>query len=296
MTRVLVVDDSAVDRRLAGGLLEQGGLTAEFAENGQSALDTINANPPDVVLVDLIMPEMDGLDLVENIRKDHPAVPSILMTSKGNQTVAVKALQRGAASYVPKSMLNEVLVSTIKHVLNLSDQARNQHRLMAYMTETNWQFKLENDRSLIPPLVGHAQQLVARAQLCDETEQMRIGIALDEALVNAVYHGNLEISSDLREEDGDAYYSLAEQRRRQSPYQERHLHVDIRVDRDEAIFEIRDEGQGFDPTTLPDPTDPANLENVSGRGILLMRTFMDEVTYSDDGTCVRMVKKKATEA
>ena len=57
-------------------------------------------------------------------------------------------------------------------------------------------------------------------------------------------------------------------------------------------------GNGFDPTTLPDPTDPANLDKVSGRGLLLIRTFMDEVDYSNHpqgGTVVRM-KKRRTDA
>ena len=56
-----------------------------------------------------------------------------------------------------------------------------------------------------------------------------------------------------------------------------------------------DEGQGFDPTKLPDPTDPANLEMASGRGILLMRTFMDEIKYNDKGNIVTLIKRRKLE-
>jgi anti-sigma regulatory factor (Ser/Thr protein kinase) len=56
-------------------------------------------------------------------------------------------------------------------------------------------------------------------------------------------------------------------------------------------FVIRDQGPGFDPAQLPDPTDPENLERVSGRGLLLMRTFMDEVTFNKSGNQVTMVKR-----
>ena len=62
---------------------------------------------PALVLTDLIMPEMNGLELVKAIREHHPFVPVILMTSKGNEEIAVQALQGGAASYVPKSQLAE---------------------------------------------------------------------------------------------------------------------------------------------------------------------------------------------
>jgi anti-sigma regulatory factor (Ser/Thr protein kinase) len=59
----------------------------------------------------------------------------------------------------------------------------------------------------------------------------------------------------------------------------------------EATFVIQDEGPGFDPASLPDPTDPENLDKVSGRGLLLMRTFMDEVSYNDRGNQVTMIKR-----
>ena len=59
-------------------------------------------------------------------------------------------------------------------------------------------------------------------------------------------------------------------------------------------IEVRDQGEGFDPTGVPDPTDPANILKTSGRGIFLMRSFMDEVEWfarPEGGTTVRMVKK-----
>ncbi len=60
--------------------------------------------------------------------------------------------------------------------------------------------------------------------------------------------------------------------------------------RDSATFVIRDEGNGFDPATLPDPTDPANLGKVSGRGLLLIQTFMDRVEHNAKGNQITMIK------
>ena len=62
--------------------------------------------------------------------------------------------------------------------------------------------------------------------------------------------------------------------------------------RDEATFLVRDEGLGFDPSTLPDPTDPANLGKVSGRGLLLIQTFMDHVEHNATGNQITMVKRR----
>ena len=80
-------------------------------------------------------------------------------------------------------------------------------------------------------------------------------------------------------------------RRDRAPYRDRRIHVRARLDPRQATFVIRDEGEGFDPSLIPDPTDPENLENVAGRGILLIRTFMDEVVYNKSGNEVTLVKR-----
>lgn len=61
--------------------------------------------------------------------------------------------------------------------------------------------------------------------------------------------------------------------------------------REEMIFTIRDQGKGFDPNTLPDPTDPSNLGKVSGRGLLLIQTFMDRVFHNETGSSITMIKR-----
>ena len=59
----------------------------------------------------------------------------------------------------------------------------------------------------------------------------------------------------------------------------------------EAVYVIRDEGKGFDTSNMPDPTDPANLERMSGRGLLLMRAFMTEVHHNDRGNQVTLIRR-----
>ena len=122
---------------------------------------------------------------------------------------------------------------------------------------------------------------------------IRTCVALEEALNNALYHGNLELGSELRETDRSAYRTLVEERRRTQPYRARKIHVAMTVEYDHGKFVIRDEGPGFDPQQLPDPTDPTNLEKPSGRGLLLMRTFMDDVIYNDLGNQVTLIKNKS---
>jgi anti-sigma regulatory factor (Ser/Thr protein kinase) len=131
--------------------------------------------------------------------------------------------------------------------------------------------------------------------VCGQSERIQVGIAIEEALVNAYYHGNLEVGAELRESDYKAFYALAQERTKDSPYKDRRIHVRVRMTRGQAIFTIRDEGPGFDPATLPDPTDAANLEKPGGRGVMLMQAFADEVTYNDQGNEVTLTKSREPE-
>jgi CheY-like chemotaxis protein/anti-sigma regulatory factor (Ser/Thr protein kinase) len=304
MAKILVVDDTRTDRVLAKSLLERRpglealacrtGLSAIEAANGEEALEAIQRDAPDLVLTDMMMPGMNGLELVETIRVRYPLLPVVLMTAHGSEDIAMQALQKGAASYVPKQNLARDLLETIEDVLRLTTAERSQQRLMECLTRTEAEFVLENDPSLIPALIGHVCENLRRLKCCPENERLRVTVALSEALLNAMYHGNLEVGSELREKDEKAYRQLLEERRRGKPHGDRRVHVLARESPTEACYVIRDEGAGFDPTSLPDPTDPANLEKVSGRGLLLIRTFMDEVRHNEKGNEIVMIKRRRT--
>jgi anti-sigma regulatory factor (Ser/Thr protein kinase) len=128
-------------------------------------------------------------------------------------------------------------------------------------------------------------------KLCDEVGKLRVTVALQEALVNAIQHGNLEVSSALREQDERAFQSLIRERSQQKPWRDRRVHITAKESPAEAIYTVRDEGPGYDPASLPDPTDPANVEKVSGRGLFLIRTFMDQVYHNESGNQITMIKR-----
>lgn len=293
---VLVVDDSALDRRLAGSILEKAGqFKPLYANNGVEALAILQQELPGVVLTDMLMPEMDGLELVETVRKRFPLVPVVLMTAHGSEDVAFKALQRGAASYVPKKSLAKDLLETLEQVLAVAQVGRHQQRLQECLTQLESHFVLKNERPLLSALVSQLQEDMARVQMGDHAGRVRVGIALEEALVNAMYHGNLEVSSALRQESEQSYQDLARRRLQEKPYADRQIHVTSKLTRAEGVFVIRDEGPGFNPKTLPDPTDPDNLGKTTGRGLLLIQTFMDEVKFNPLGNQITLIKRRSAD-
>lgn len=293
MATVLVVDDSAVDRKLAGGCLKDCGFDVEFANDGAEALEVIARQQPDMVLTDLVMPEMDGLELVGQIRQQYRTLPVILMTAHGSEETAVTALKTGAASYVPKKNLARDLEETMLSILSVAKMELAEQLVFDSLARVELTFELGNDMSALRPLIAHMQAQMRQLQICEESDVVRISTALQEALVNAIEHGNLELDSTLREMKDNTYSRLGKERRGLAPYKDRKVHVKAIFDRRQATWTIRDEGLGFDPQTLPDPTDPANLQRVSGRGLLLIRTFMDEVTFNHHANEICMIKRRA---
>lgn len=291
---ILVVDDSSVDRRLAGSIVEnQLGLKVAYARHGVAALAALaNATPPGAILSDLLMPEMDGLELVETVRREYPLIPVVLMTAHGSEDIAVQALKAGAASYVPKKNLPRSLAPTLEQVLTAAKTDRRMHRLLDCATETAFRFSLENDPALIAPTVGHFQDYLELVYGCDQTERTRLGIALEEALLNGLYHGNLEIGPECYETDQPAFYQLAATRRKLSPYRDRRLEVHMTITRRLAEVTVCDEGPGFDVAALWAVQDPPDLGRDAGRGLVLIRHFTDEVIHNSTGNAITLSKRR----
>jgi CheY-like chemotaxis protein/anti-sigma regulatory factor (Ser/Thr protein kinase) len=293
MTTVLVVDDSAVDRRLAAGLLQQNpGWTILPATDGTEAVGIAIKSPPDLVVTDLQMPGMDGLTLLAALRRDLPNVPVILMTAAGSEELAIQALRLGAASYVPKRSLATELLPTVRRVLTAVTEERSQQSLRSRLVSRQETYRVEPDLGVLMALSRHLRHFIGDAWRLDKTSQLRIGTALEEALLNAYYHGTLEVSSDLKDIDRDDFQAVAEQRRLQSPYRDRQIEVRVELHAENVTLSIRDEGPGFDPAEVPDPLDEANQDRPCGRGVMLMRSFMDDVSFNASGNEVTLRKRR----
>jgi DNA-binding NarL/FixJ family response regulator/anti-sigma regulatory factor (Ser/Thr protein kinase) len=291
MPIVLLVDDSEVDRRLMAGLLNADvDWLVSHARNGVEAVEMMSDASPDVVVTDMLMPEMDGMQLVRQLGETYPDVPVILVTGQEDASLAHEALRQGAASYVPKSKLAEKLLETVEQVLSLRDADHFDDRLVRITTNTRYRFALNNDPSLIAPLIDRVQQGMIGMQLCSTAQRMHIGIALEEALINALYHGNLELPPHRLAETRQLMHEgkpsdLVEERRRQSPYSHRQIHVAADFTRQRAQFVVGDEGSGFDSSAA---LAGANMSGGGGRGLYLMQTFMDEVAFNATGNEVRL--------
>jgi CheY-like chemotaxis protein/anti-sigma regulatory factor (Ser/Thr protein kinase) len=293
MSNILVVDDSPVERKVAVALLSsQPDWNIMESDTAEEALLSIDLCPLDLLITDLQMPKVGGLELLGQVKSRQPLLPVLVMSARGSEELAVLALRHGADSYITKRQLQEDLVPAVDRVLTAVREGRKRVEVMQCIQSTSTEFELECDLARIAPVIKYLVDQCCQFGIANDREQVRLSVALEEALTNAIIHGNLEVSSKLREQADGSYERLIARRQRQRRYAGRRVRVGCHIDRYLARITVRDEGPGFDVTALPDPRDPEHLALASGRGVLLMRTFMDEVTYNDVGNEVILIKRR----
>jgi len=139
------------------------------------------------------------------------------------------------------------------------------------MAEHQWIWSIEET---IPSHRGAGdsiiKQILSQLQKHEwiQSDSFGIHLALEEAVTNAIRHGN-------------------------NLNAEKNVRVACRISGDRLLVEVEDEGPGFDPCRVPDPTDDEHLERPCGRGIMLMRSFMCRVDFNQTGNCVTMEKNRA---
>jgi CheY-like chemotaxis protein len=298
MPRVLIAEDSMTQAIQFQMMLEEAAYEVSHFVNGAEALAAIDKVRPDLVLTDMDMPEMNGLELVSSLRFQYPSIPTVLMTANGSDELAVRALEEGAAAYVPKAQLDDMLLGTLDQVLGLMRADRNYSNLIDCLNYNEFDFTLHNDPTLIEPLVDLMQQMLSGMKLCDTVERVRVGMALEHAIANAMLHGNLELSRDqLAEDEATAIEGLrseVEERQSLQPYCDRRIQFQAKMSPTEATFVIRDDGAGFDTSTVPQAGDARLLEREGGQGLVLMTTFMSEIRFNEKGNEVTLVKRPRT--
>ncbi len=119
------------------------------------------------------------------------------------------------------------------------------------------------------PLITRILDILMDRRFIDEYENPLVRLCLDEAIVNAIRHGNKYDEAKI-------------------------VHVQLFTNQVEWAIRIEDQGEGFDPADVPDPSDPESLILEGGRGILLMNEFMDEVYYFDGGRGLQLAKRRVT--
>lgn len=286
-THILVVDADSERARSVTQRARSDDWSFAVSTDASSARREIDSRPISLVLADASA----WPALADWMMQAHPALPAVVLSSRQDEGPAVmEQLRLGAMSFVPRDADRRRLVETIRTILELNRRSPHRAAIRSMLRGGAVELQLTNDPALVPVVVGYFQRILEDYGLTGPRELMQIGVALTEALANSIIHGNLEVGSDLRAERSDVFYDLIDERRTMEPYRGRVVDVVMRISQSVASFVIRDQGKGFDRAALPDPLAPENLVKPSGRGILLMRTYSDTVSWNASGTEVTLTK------
>jgi len=292
---IVVVDDEEVIRITIQKKLSRMGFNVLSFEKAEDALIYIKNSPgeADLILTDIKLRKMDGIELLRRVNGMDEPVPVLIVSGHGNVEDAIRALRYGASDYIRKPFDINDLTSSVRNILKRKFEKR--------VTEVFGQYKLYQKSVLEIPTNGElintisfnlAKDLVP-AGLFNYTTSENITLSLQEALANAMFHGNFEIDSSLRESGGmKSFNEEIDIRKNTPPYRDRTVKITYELTREYVYYEIEDQGKGFNHVSLPDPRDPENFFKNSGRGLLIIRIHMDEVSWNDKGNIIMMKKYK----
>jgi DNA-binding response OmpR family regulator len=289
----LIVEDSITERTLLTAMATRQGLYAIQAADAAAARERVEERTPDLILLDIHLPDTDGLSLLSHLREELPFVPVVIVSSTTDPDIVDEALRLGAVNFLHKPVKLAEFQFVVNRISRVLEEQEDVQEVLASVTERSTEMILPGDPQLLPNVVAYLGREVCHHYPGHPVPLPDIKLALYEALANAVEHGNLEIGYDTKDAALNAAAGLPEliaERLRVSPYSERRVHVAISYRPNEVEYRVRDEGKGFDPTSFDMEHALANPELLHGRGLALIRHYMTEVSWHDGGREIRMVR------
>lgn len=300
MSSILLVEDSPTQAMQLKLQLEAAGHTVVCCDDGTPALELLQNGTFELVITDLELPVLNGLQLIKQMKADFPQIPAVLITGQGSERLAAEALKHGATAYVPKSMVDDLLVGTVEDVVGIMRSDHHYSELIDCTVENRLVFELPNKPALLITAVDLITQLASGMQLLSGIERYRVSQALQHAAANALFRGNLELTRDqfpqaaVGGSDTDALPAIVRDRMSAKPFANRKVHFDARLMRDLIRVVIKDEGPGFDVKTSEarqqEHDGAAVFSGELGRGLTVIHRFMDRVSFNAPGNEITMIK------
>jgi len=261
---ILVIDDDESILRLLSKFLKYEGHNVVAEINGNTALEIFKAQKFDAVITDMYMPELDGLDIIRNIKDINQSIPIIVLTAAGSITNVVQSLKLGAFNYMTKPVnINEVR-EIIQKAFLTNAASRQQKNFYTFLQSAVSVFKI---KSAVEHLEEISYYLNSMLVFYGFSSNWQIQLALTEAFTNAVCHGNGS--------DPDKFVTC-----------------EIAFSRDDVKITIEDEGPGFKVPDLKSYKLNDDIYAGSGRGIFLINSYMDSIEFNEKGNRITMSKKR----
>ncbi len=289
--KVLVVEDDAALLVYVKDTLEAEGHETRTAENGRQGFKLYHEFKPDMVISDIQMPEISGLELLKAIRRTQNETIMILMTAYGSEEYAMQALRLGADNYLKKPVRHSDLLPLLRKYDTLIKNRTMRQQVLGMIMRKEFTMQFGTSIERLPRIVDHL--VLETGNIFSERERLSIRLGLFELLANAVEHGNLGITRAEKREalQAGALTQLYTERLTVLELAARKITVKCILEPQTCEWVISDEGKGFDWQAMS-RSQQKTFDSLAehGRGILVAQYQFDECQYVGAGNSVRVRK------
>lgn len=269
----------------------------EFFQNIESAIDYLTYGQ---VNSRLFVADFDALqeeeikNVIRRIYNDpwlHGTV-IVIIAEKISHIAASELIQDGVVDFISMHEIQYKLPTVIKISNDNSEIFETQQFSKEIKTHKKGNLLVKNNLSLVPKVTSTLMSFCYAVGFRNLDHFSRISLSLHEMVTNSIEHGNCEIGFDKKTEIILKNKSMAEMVReitKDPKFANRKVKITYDIGPDKAIFTIEDEGKGFQISDLPDPTGGDNIFAVHGRGIMMTKSFADEMNFNEKGNQVTMI-------
>ena len=276
--KVLIVEDDKSSRGFMKDTVESQGFETHVAENGLLGLEVFKQINPHLVLSDIQMPEMDGLQLLEEIRKLSPNAIVVMVTAFGCEEYAMKAMELRANNYLKKPVRHSELLPLLTKYASLIDAPASSEKKPEIKKKTSFTIKLDSDVEKVPDMVDWLVKTTG--SLLDESGRLDVKLGLTELLINAIEHGNLGRNEGEKPVNDFLLSS-------------RKVAIEYKTGDSYCEWIITDEGNGFDWKSFLSRLDADPLGQ-EGKGLLCCKFHFSELEFNSSGNSVRARKNESS--
>lgn len=262
--RVLIVDDDHEVMTMLADIVKELNLTPVTASHGHEAMEKLKSQNIDLIITDLIMPKMGGLELIKQSRQLNAKIPIAVISGHGEAQNVIEALNRGAYNFVSKPFTIKEIEAIINKGLRLREFSLGTHKILEGIrnyTEIN----IPNNPHYLPPATLYIVRECQWRGIDDEDQLSNVSVCADELLTNALIHGN-ELDEDKK------------------------ISIQLIFDPEKFTLSFEDEGPGFDHHKLMAALSAEHAVPPTKRGLFIVKSLMDELAFNESGNKVTVVK------
>jgi len=266
MSKILIVDDEDIVRSTLKRILNRDDMETTTAPCAKDALAILENEQFDLIITDVKMPEMDGITFLKKVKQDPKTelTPVIVLTGFATVEMTREALQNGAFNFLTKPFEVETILNIVKRGLNLKNEIVINKEVNNF-TKCSFDIVIPSRSELLGGVMYYIMEQMKLIGFSERVVTTDVLMTLDEAITNAHKHGNKKDT-------------------------EKKIYVTTTLDGEKMTMVIRDEGEGFKQEELINPLSPEGIERNCGRGVFLIKGYMDEVSYNEKGNELTIVK------